>query len=178
MKSETPWWTRMEHFHIIVFINSEPNDNLQSLIIVVVIIYHNFRVSFEIHVSSITHFIADKRPKASPMSTSSMGTCHSVLAITKFPPTSQIQASKPTLLSDAEKDASTLHLNLSPTGLVHLAVSLCILFKGPQIPYFLCVLPNYSKKVSAWSTICWIVSTTLFQTLLVLCIHIYICSIT
>jgi len=69
---------------------------------------HNFRVRFEILVHQVEFFHplhCSRRPKASPMSTSNMGVSHSVLAITKFPHASQIQAPIPTLLRGGEKDA-------------------------------------------------------------------------
>jgi len=100
--------------------------------------------------SSFTHYIANKRSKASAMSTSIIGVSQLVLVITKFPSAPRIEALIPTLLREVENDAPTLHLNLPATGFVHLItgfvhliISLCILFEAlhtvwmATIPHFL-----------------------------------------
>jgi len=95
---------------------------------------------------------------------------HSVRLITWFPFASRIQAPKPTLLREAEKEASTLHLNLPTLGFDHLLMSNCE-FAGELWILVSCAVFQLFRKATAQSPICWVVSTILFHTLLFLCFH-------
>jgi len=121
--------------------------------------------------SSFSHCITCKSPKASPMSTSSEGVSQVVRPATKFTIVSLMQAPKPILLKELEKDVWTLHLNLPTLGFVHQNVSwgvMLLLLRG----LFSCTFIQLLKKASARSPIFWIVSATLFQFFLFWCFQI------
>lgn len=69
---------------------------------------------------SWTQLRAGSKPKASPTQTSHIGENNSILTNTKAPRSSLIQTLILTLYFKDEKEATTLHLNFSVDGLLHL----------------------------------------------------------
>lgn len=108
-----------------------------------------------------------EKPRASPVSTSSMGENHSVLANTNTPSSSLMQIPIPTLSRESEKDVSMLHLYLPGDGFVQFLIALvaCLV-------HILCftswAFVQLSSNALARSQIDWRISCKSFHTLLFL----------